>query len=79
VVEDDFNAVLRRVHELELAARAEIQELDRQTAAKEIDPRLDQLIMHCSPGGLEVVDFLERSCDIIAQAASAPDRSNRPH
>ena len=38
-VEDDFNAVLRRVHDLELDARAKLQELDRQTAASTIDPR----------------------------------------
>jgi hypothetical protein len=33
-VEDDFNTVLRRVHDRESEARAKLQELDRQTAAK---------------------------------------------
>jgi predicted ATP-dependent protease len=71
VVEDDFNIVLRRVHDLESEARAKIHELDRQTAAKEIDSHFAQLIMHYRPDCLEVVDFLEEvRTDIIAHAAN---------
>ena len=79
VVEDDFNAVLRRVHDLELETRAKIQELDRQTAAKEIDPRLDQLIVRYQPDCPEVADYLEEArADIIAHAADFRDGSLEP-
>jgi lon-related putative ATP-dependent protease len=69
-VEDDFNAVMRRAHELELAARAKIQELDRQTAANTIAPRLDQLIARYQPDCPEAADYLEETrANIIAHAA----------
>jgi predicted ATP-dependent protease len=75
-VEDDFNAVLRRTHELETEARAKIQELDRQTAAQAIGPQLDQLIARYQPACPEVADYLEETrADIVAHAADFRDGS----
>jgi predicted ATP-dependent protease len=75
-VEDDFNAVMRRAHELELEARAKMQELDRQTAANEIGPRLDQVIVRYQADCPEVADYLEEvRADIVAHAADFRDGS----
>ena len=78
-VEDDFNAVMRRAHDLELEARAKLQELDRQTAASTIDPLLDQLIVRYQADCPEVADYLEETRgDIIAHAADFRDGSIEP-
>ncbi len=78
-VEDDFNAVLRRIHDLELETRAKIQELDRQTAAQEIAPRLDQLITRYQPDCPEAADYLEEvRADVVAPAADVRDGSLEP-
>ncbi|HTP09908.1 MAG TPA: ATP-binding protein [Anaerolineae bacterium] len=75
-VEDDFNAMLRRVHELDLEAREKIQELDRQTATKAVDPRIDQLIARYQPDCPEVADYLEEAhVDIVTHAADFRDGS----
>jgi lon-related putative ATP-dependent protease len=75
-VEDDFNAVMRRAHELELEARAKMQELDRQTAANTIGPRLDQVIVRYQADCPEVADYLEEArADIVAHAADFRDGS----
>jgi len=75
-VEDDFNAVLRRVHDLELETRAKLQELDRQTAANTIDPLLDQLIVRYQADCPEVADYLEEArADIVTHAADFRDGS----
>ena len=78
-VEDDFNAVMRRAHDLELEARAKLQELDRQTAASTIDPLLDQLIVRYQADCPEVADYLEETRgDIIAHAADFRDGAIEP-
>jgi len=69
-VEDDFNAVLRRVHDLELAARTKLQELERQTAAHTIDPLLDQLLARYQAECPEAAEYLkEVRADVITHAA----------
>jgi lon-related putative ATP-dependent protease len=75
-VEDDFNAVMRRVHDLELGARAQLQELDRQTAANTIKPRLDRLIVRYQAECPEAADYLEEvRADVITHAADFRDGS----
>jgi predicted ATP-dependent protease len=75
-VEDDFNAMLRRVHELELDARAKIQELDRQTAAGTIGPRFEEISARYRPECPEVIDYLaEARTDIVSHAADFRDGS----
>jgi predicted ATP-dependent protease len=70
VLEDDFNAALRRAHDLELDTRAQLQELDRRTAASAIGPLLDQLIARYQPDCPEVADYLEEArADIVTHAA----------
>jgi lon-related putative ATP-dependent protease len=79
LVEDDFNAVLRRIHEVELVTRANLQEIDRRTAASTIDPRIDQLIVRYQPDCPEVTDYLEEArADITAHAADFRDGSIEP-
>jgi lon-related putative ATP-dependent protease len=76
LVEDDFNAVLRRVHELELTTRAQLQELDRQTAADTIDPRFEEISVRYRPECPEVIDYLaEARADIVTHAADFRDGS----
>lgn len=78
-VEDEFNAALRQGHELELEARAKLQELDQQTAATTIAPGLDQLIAHYQPDCPEAADYLaEVREDIVAHAADFRDGSIEP-
>ncbi len=75
-VEDDFNAVMRRAHDLELETRAKMQELDRQTAAHTIRPWLDQLIARYQADCPEVADYLEEAhADIVTHAADFRDGS----
>jgi predicted ATP-dependent protease len=75
-VEDEFNAVMRRMHDLELETRAKIQDLDRRTAANTIGPLLDQLIVRYQADCPEVADYLEEArADITAHAADFRDGS----
>jgi predicted ATP-dependent protease len=73
-IEDAFNAVLRRIHTVEQAAREELRKLDRQTAATTIEPALAQLLEQYRVDCPEVVDYLEEiRADIIAQVAQFRD------
>ena len=73
-VEDDFNAVLREVHELEVQAREKLREIDRQTLAAVLQPRLDQISAHFRDDCPEVIDYLaEVRFDIIAHAGQFRD------
>jgi predicted ATP-dependent protease len=75
-VEDDFNAVMRRAHELELEVRAKMQELDRQTAARAIKPLLDRWIGRYQAACPEAADYLEEvRADIVSHAADFRDGS----
>jgi predicted ATP-dependent protease len=78
-VEDAFNAVLRRIHDLELAAREKLQDLDRQTAARLITPLLDGLIARYQADCSEAAEYLEEvRADIIAHAADFRDEAPAP-
>ncbi len=69
-LEDEFSAVLRRLHDLDAAARERVQELDRQTAARLIAPQLDELLARYQADCAEVADYLaEVRADISAHAA----------
>ncbi len=67
-IEDTFNAVLRSIHTVEQDTRAQLRQLDQQTAATTIEPMLAQLLEKYRADCSEVVDYLEEMrADIIAQ------------
>lgn len=73
-LEDRFNAMMRAVRAEEQRARERLRELDRQTAARTIAPRLTALVEQYRAVCDEAVDYLEEvRADVIAQVNELRD------
>ena len=73
-LEDRFNAMMRAVRAEEQRARERLRELDRQTAARTIAPRLNTLVEQYRAVCDEAVDYLEEvRADVIAQVNELRD------
>ncbi|HZY42464.1 MAG TPA: ATP-binding protein [Anaerolineae bacterium] len=73
-LEDRFNAMMRAVHAEEQHARERLRELDRQTAARTIAPRLNVLIEQYRAVCDEAVEYLEEvRADVVERVNDVRD------